>query len=220
MGGDIVPAFVSRGEAGGLRLQGQRRPRHVRRATADYWRDVGTLASYHEAHLDLVSALPVFNLYNADWPIYTHARPLPPAKLVHDDQELAPQANETLLSPGVVVSGASVQRSVLSPRVFVESGAEVTDSVLLDDVVVGRGARVHRAILDKNVVIPPGAEIGVDSDADAACGLTVRDGLTVLGKGESVPESCRRRPAGRPQRSGREARGTRLTVSPGARTAG
>jgi len=83
---------------------------------------------------------------------------------------------------------------VLSPRVFVESGAEVTDSVLLDDVVVGRGARVHRAILDKNVVVPPGVEIGVDSEADASCGLTVRDGLTVLGKGETVPDSCRRRP--------------------------
>ena len=76
---------------------------------------------------------------------------------------------------------------MLSPRVFVDAGAEVTESVLLDDVVVGPGARVHRAILDKNVVVPPGVEIGVDHEADAARGLTVRDGLTVLGKGEPVP---------------------------------
>ena len=78
---------------------------------------------------------------------------------------------------------------MLSPSVFVEPGAEVTDSVLLDDVVVGAGARVHRAILDKNVVVPPGVEIGVDHEADTARGLTVRDGLTVLGKGEVVPAS-------------------------------
>jgi len=87
---------------------------------------------------------------------------------------------------------------VLSVPLKKKSGAELTDSVLLDGVVIGKGARVHGAILDKNVVVPPGVEIGVDSEADAACGLTVRDGLTVLGKGERVPDSCRRRP---PRRS-------------------
>jgi glucose-1-phosphate adenylyltransferase len=197
MGGDIVPAFVSRGQAGVYDFKDNDVPGTSER-DRDYWRDVGTLASYHEAHLDLVSALPIFNLYNADWPIYTMHGPLPPAKLVHDADETPPHANETLLSPGAVVSGGSVGRSVLSPRAFVESGAEVTDSVLLDGVVIGKGARVHRAILDKNVVVPPGVEIGVDSEVDAACGLTVRDGLTVLGKGERVPDSCRRRP---PRRS-------------------
>jgi glucose-1-phosphate adenylyltransferase len=107
--------------------------------------------------------------------------------MVHGAGKMAPQADEALLSPGVVVSGGSVRRSVLSPNVMVQSGAEVTDSVLLDDVVVGTGAVVHRAILDKNVVVPPGVEIGVDPKKDAARGLIVRDGLTVLGKGETVP---------------------------------
>jgi glucose-1-phosphate adenylyltransferase len=186
MGGDIVPAFVSRGEAGVYDFKDNVVPGTSDR-DRDYWRDVGTLASYHEAHLDLVSALPVFNLYNAEWPIYTMQGPLPPAKLVHSAEKGEPHANEALLSPGAVVSGGSVERSVLSPRVFVDAEAEVTDSVLLDDVVVGKGARVHRAILDKNVVVPPGVQIGVDPEADAECGLTVRDGLTVLGKGEVVP---------------------------------
>ncbi len=186
MGGDIVPAFVSRGEAGVYDFKDNQVPGTSER-DRDYWRDVGTLSSYHDAHLDLVSALPVFSLYNADWPIYTMYGPLAPAKLVHGAGEEPPHADEALLSPGVVVSGSSVERSVLSPNVFVESGAEVTDSVLLDDVVVGAGARIHRAILDKNVVVPPGVEIGVDPAADAARGLTVSDGLTVLGKGEVVP---------------------------------
>ena len=186
MGGDIVPAFVARGEAGVYDFKNNEVPGTTAR-DRDYWRDVGTLASYHEAHLDLVSALPLFNLYNADWPIYTMYGPLPPAKLVHGAAKEAAHANETLLSPGVVVTGGSVERSVLSPRVYVNAGAEVTESVLLDDVVVGPGARVHRAILDKHVVVPPGVEIGVDHEADAARGLTVRDGLTVLGKGEPVP---------------------------------
>jgi glucose-1-phosphate adenylyltransferase len=186
MGGDIVPAFVAKGEAGVYDFRDNEVPGTSTR-DRDYWRDVGTLSSYHEAHLDLVSALPVFNLYNADWPIYTSYEPLAPAKMVHGAGKMAPQADETLLSPGVVVSGGSVKRSVLSPNVVVQSGAEVTDSVLLDDVLVGKGAVVHRAILDKNVVVPPGVEIGVDPKKDAARGLIVRDGLTVLGKGETVP---------------------------------
>jgi glucose-1-phosphate adenylyltransferase len=111
--------------------------------------------------------------------------------MVHGAGKTAPQADEALLSPGVVVSGGSVERSVLSPNVAVRAGAEVTDSVLLDDVVIGKGARVHRAILDKNVVVPPGVEIGVDSEQDAARGLIVRDGLTVLGKGQTVPSDDR-----------------------------
>jgi glucose-1-phosphate adenylyltransferase len=115
--------------------------------------------------------------------------PLPPAKLVHGAAEEVPYANEALLSPGAVVTGGSVEQSVLSPNVFVEAGAEVVESVLLDDVVVGKGSRVHRAILDKNVVVPEGVEIGVDPEADAKRGLTVRDGLTVLGKGERIPAS-------------------------------
>ena len=192
MGGDIVPAFVAKKQAGVYDFRDNEVPGTSAR-DRDYWRDVGTLSSYHEAHLDLVSALPIFNLYNADWPIYTSYGPLAPAKMVHGAGKTAPQADEALLSPGVVVSGGSVKRSVLSPNVAVRAGAEVTDSVILDDVEIGKGARVHRAILDKNVVVPPGVEIGVDAKKDAARGLIVRDGLTVLGKGQTIPPDDRAR---------------------------
>ena len=121
-----------------------------------YWRDVGTIGSYYAAHMDLVSPLPVFNLYNFDWPIYTSYGPQPPAKITPGEDGNRSMTTESLLSPGVVVSGGQISRSVLSPAVFVGSGAEVRDSVLMNGVRVGAGAIVRNAILDKNVRIPPG----------------------------------------------------------------
>ncbi|MGI8613779.1 MAG: glucose-1-phosphate adenylyltransferase [Nocardioidaceae bacterium] len=182
MGGDIIPAFVDRGEAGVYDfrdnvMQGS----HGR--DRDYWRDVGTLQSYYEAHLDLVSPVPAFNLYNYEWPIYTHYGPHPPAKFAQDAAGSPGRATDSLVSPGVVISGGHVTESVLSPGCFVDSGAHVQESVLLDDVTVGAGAVVRRAILDKSVVVPPGASIGVDPERDAALGLTVTEsGLVVAGK--------------------------------------
>ena len=128
--------------------------------------------------------LPVFNLYNAAWPIYTTYGPQPPAKVVKGADGSVPVSEEALLSPGVVVSGGQVLRSVLSPAVRVEQGAVVEGSVLLNSVRVGAGATVRNAILDKEVVVPPGAEIGVDQEMDAKRGFMVEDGLTVLGKGQ------------------------------------
>ena len=114
--------------------------------------------------------------------------PHPTAKLVRGRAGEPAQAYDAVLSPGVVVTGGNVSRSVLSPSVRVETGAEVTDSVLLDGVLVGRGAVVRHAIVDKGVVIPEGAQLGVDHDADRARGLQVLDGLTVMGKDERFPE--------------------------------
>jgi glucose-1-phosphate adenylyltransferase len=133
------------------------------------------MRSFYDAHMDVVSPLPVFNLYNYAWPIFTSHGPYPPAKVVHSD------VDEVLLSPGVVVSGGSVARSVLSPGVHV-AGAEVTGSVLMNDVQVGDGAVIRNAIIDKNVVIPPGARVGCDPDEDRARGFVVQEGLTIAGK--------------------------------------
>jgi glucose-1-phosphate adenylyltransferase len=135
----------------------------------------------------VVSPLPIFNLYNFDWPIYTSYGPQPPVKVVQGAGGLDAEIGDAVLSPGAVVSGGSVQRSVLSPEVRVEVGAQVADSVLLNGVTVGAGAVVRNAILDKNVVVPPGEEIGVDPAADVARGFMVEDGLTVLGKGQRFP---------------------------------
>ena len=183
MGGDIVPAFVRRNEAGVYDFKDNEVPGATDRDRG-YWRDVGTMRSYYDAHMDVVSPLPVFNLYNSEWPIFTDYGPQPPVKLAKGADGTAPVAEESLLSPGVVVSGGQVRRSVLSPASRVEQGAVVEDSVLMNGVTVGAGAVVRNAILDKGVVVPPGAEIGVDLELDAKRGFMVEDGLTVLGKGQ------------------------------------
>jgi glucose-1-phosphate adenylyltransferase len=186
MGGDIVPAFVRRQEAGVYDFKDNLVPGATDRDRG-YWRDVGTLRSYYDAHMDVVSPLPVFNLYNGEWPIFNNHGPQPPVKLAKGADGSPPVAEESLLSPGVVVSGGQVRRSVLSPAVRVERGAVVDDSVLMDSVLVGEGAVVRNAILDKEVRVPPGAEIGVDQDVDLKRGFMVQDGLTVLGKGQTFP---------------------------------
>jgi len=186
MGGDIVPAFVRRQQASVYDYKDNDVPGSTDRDRG-YWRDVGTLGSYFAAHMDVVSPLPVFNLYNFDWPIYTSFGPQPPAKLVQGGPGQQARVDEAVLSPGVLVSGGRVQSSVLSPAVCVDPGAEVVGSVLLNGVHVGAGAVVRNAILDKGVVVPPGARIGVDAEEDRARGLVVQDGLTVMGKDEPFP---------------------------------
>ena len=151
-----------------------------------YWRDVGTMASYYAAHMDVVSPLPIFNLYNFDWPIYTSYGPQPPVKVGQGADGQPSRTDETLLSPGVVITGGTVNRSVLSPAVRVDSGAIVSDSVLMHGVHVGVGAVVRNAIIDKSVDIPDGTRIGVDHEHDKARGFMVEDGLTILGKEQSV----------------------------------
>ena len=186
MGGDIVPSFVRRAQAGVYDYKDNVVPGSTDRDRG-YWRDVGTLGSYFAAHMDVVSPLPVFNLYNFEWPIYTSYGPQPPAKLVQGADGSAARADEAVLSPGVVVSGGTVLKSVLSPSVSVGAGAHVESAVLMNGVRVGEGAVVRNAILDKNVVVPPGAEIGVDPVADEKRGFLVEDGLTVLGKDQQFP---------------------------------
>jgi glucose-1-phosphate adenylyltransferase len=152
-----------------------------------YWRDVGTLDSYFDAHMDLVSIHPVFNLYNTEWPIYTNYGSPPPAKFVHGSQDRVGQAVNSAVSPGSVVSGASISGSVLSPLVHVHSFSAVSESVLLDGVNIGRSCQIHRAIIDKGVDVPPGVSIGVDHDEDRERGFTVTDsGLVVIGKGTVI----------------------------------
>lgn len=186
MGGDIIPYFVNRGEAAVYDFTANDVPGSTA-ADQQYWRDVGTLDSYYDAHMDLISPLPAFNLYNLEWPIYTRQSVSPPAKLVRGVSGAAGTALDSILSQGVVVSGAQVSGSVLATNVFVAERAEVSDSVLMDKVTVGEGAVIRRAILDKNVHVPAGASIGVDAELDRARGFTVTDsGLTVLSKGQEV----------------------------------
>ncbi|KRF06399.1 glucose-1-phosphate adenylyltransferase [Arthrobacter sp. Soil782] len=186
MGGDIIPHFVERGDAAVYDFTTNEIPGSTDR-DSQYWRDVGTLDSYYDATMDLITPLPLFNLYNLEWPIYTRQSISPPAKFVRSASGVSGVAHDSIVSNGVVISGGAVQGSVLATDVFVDEGADVTGSVLLDHVAIGSGAVVRKAIIDKNVHIPPGAKIGVDRELDISRGFTVTEsGLTILSKGQVV----------------------------------
>ncbi|SDF30821.1 glucose-1-phosphate adenylyltransferase [Blastococcus fimeti] len=177
MGGSIMPMLAAAGEAWVYDFSTNVVPGATERDHG-YWRDVGTIDSYYDAHMDLVSVTPVFNLYNDRWPIYTLPPQLPPAKFV-----LGGRAEESMVSAGAIIGGGAVHGSVISPGVRVERGARVEGSVVMDGVVIGEGAIVRRAILDKNVIVPPGARIGVDLEVDRQRYDVSAGGVTVLGKG-------------------------------------
>jgi glucose-1-phosphate adenylyltransferase len=185
LGGDIVPALVARGEAEVYDFSANDVPGATERDKG-YWRDVGTLDAYYDAHRDLISVQPVFNLYNDAWPILTWHHPLPPAKFVLEAPGRVGQAIDSMVCAGVIVSGGTVRRSVLSPGVRVRERALVEDSVIMHDVEVGPGAVVRRAIIDKNVVIPEGAGIGVDPVRDRERFTVSAGGVVVIGKGQKI----------------------------------
>lgn len=178
MGGNIVPYFVERGDAQVYDFTLNDVPGSTDK-DRNYWRDVGTIDAYHEAHMDLVSAVPEFNLYNPKWPIWTSQAQLPGAKFV-----LRGTAEDSIVGSGTIISGGDVDRSVLSPNVRIDKWAKVDESVIFSGARIGRNAVVRRAILDKNVIVPDGAEVGVDPEADKARGLYVSEGgVTVVPKG-------------------------------------
>jgi len=177
MGGNIIPMLSAQGRAFVYDFSANLIPGSTERDSG-YWRDVGSLDSYHDAHMDLVSVHPVFNLYNQRWPILSNIPPLPPAKFVEGGN-----AHESMVGAGSIISGGHVRTSVIASSVTIESGSYVEGSVIMPGVRIGPNAVVRNAILDKNVVIPANAHIGVDLEHDRSRYTVSPGGIVVLGKG-------------------------------------
>jgi glucose-1-phosphate adenylyltransferase len=150
-----------------------------------YWRDVGSIDAYYQANMDLVEVDPVFSLYNDRWPIYTIQYNYPPAKFVfaNEKEGRIGKATDSLISEGCIVSGGQVNRSILGPKVRVNSYAQVDECILFEHVVIGRHCRIRRAILDKNVEIPAGTSIGFDLEEDRKRFHVTDTGIVIIPKG-------------------------------------
>ncbi len=180
MGGDIIPMLTAQGAAQVYDFADNQVPGATER-DAGYWRDVGSLDAYHEAHMDLVNVHPVFNLYNRAWPILGHIPPLPPAKFVR-----AGDPRDSMVGAGSVISGAKITDSVLGFDVKVDEGSVIERSVIMPGTWIGRNAVIRNAIVDKFCTIPDDAQIGVDSALDAERFTISEGGIVAIGKGITI----------------------------------
>jgi glucose-1-phosphate adenylyltransferase len=155
-----------------------------------YWRDVGTVDSYFAAALDLVAVTPLFNMYNPMWPMISAPMHLPPAKFVFADSksQRIGIATDSLVSDGSIISGGTINRCVLHPRVRIHSYADVDESILMDGVEVGRHSKIRRAIVDKGVKLPPNTVIGYDIEQDRQRFTVTESGIVVVPKGAVLEE--------------------------------
>jgi glucose-1-phosphate adenylyltransferase len=182
IGGHIIPALTAQGSAHVYDFSTNNVPGQDDREKG-YWRDVGTIDSYYDANMDLLAPVPIFNLYNSAWPVFTSHESQPPAKISRGAGGEPSFVDGSLLCAGSIVSGAHVERSIISPEVLIHHDAHVTDSIVFPGVTVMPGARINRCIIDKNVVVPAGIRIGFDRAADTER-FTISDrGIVVIPKG-------------------------------------
>ncbi|MBQ2872268.1 glucose-1-phosphate adenylyltransferase [bacterium] len=157
------------------------------KSEAGYWRDVGTVDAYWQANMDLLSYLPELNLYSESWPLRTFNYNYPPAKFIWEEGDRVGTATNSMVSEGCIISGGSISRCVLSPKVRINSFTNVVDSILMENVNIGRHCEIRKAIIDKNVDIPAYAKIGVCREEDEARGFYVSEGgVTVVPKGAKL----------------------------------
>ena len=152
-----------------------------------YWRDVGTMDAYWQANMDLLAYDPEFNLYTKEWPVRTYNYNFPPAKFIWEELERRGMATNSLVSEGCIISGGTLSRCVLSPKVRINSFSSVEDSIIMENVNIGRHSHIKKAIIDKNVDIPPYTNIGFDRAQDEARGFYISEGgVTVVPKGAQI----------------------------------
>jgi glucose-1-phosphate adenylyltransferase len=180
IGGNIIPAMTKAGTAKVYDFARNQVPGETARDKG-YWRDVGSIDSYFDAHMDLVAPLPIFNLYNRQWPILTNPPSLPPAKF--SDRGIA---FDSVVGAGSIISGGELRRTVASYEVYAGRDSVVENSVLMPSVRIGENAKIKNAILDKNVVVEPGASIGFDLERDRERFTVSQSGIVVIGKGVTV----------------------------------
>ena len=181
MGGDIVPAFVRDAQCGVYDFYNNTVPGATPQ-DRNYWRDVGSLDAFHEAHMDLVSVVPQFNLYNEKWKIFTDQVQMPGAKFT-----LGGNAESSIVTSGCIISGGDVNHSVLSPGVRVDKGSTIDRCVIMNSVLIGHNCMLRGVIVDKSAVIKDGVQLGVNHDEDRARGCTVSDGgIVVVPKGAVI----------------------------------
>jgi glucose-1-phosphate adenylyltransferase len=184
-GHDILPSLLGRAALYAYDFQANRIPGESAEAPV-YWRDVGTLEAYYEAHMDLCGLVPSLNLYNRSWPIRTASYPDPSAKFTFDEAGQPGQAIGSVISGGCILAGGVVRHSVLARGVHVHSGALVEEAIVLDNCVIGRRSRIRRAILDENVTVAEEECIGYDLERDRARYHVSESGIVVVSRGSTV----------------------------------
>jgi glucose-1-phosphate adenylyltransferase len=177
-GNDIIPSVVERHRVHAYPF------RDSITGGRAYWRDVGTLDSFWKANMELIEPSPPLNIYDPDWPVWTHPAQLPPAKFVFDQDDRRGMAVDSMVSGGCIISGGLLRKSLLFSDVFMHSWSEVEESVVLPGVKIGRHSKIRRAILDRSCEIPEGMVIGYDPEEDRARGFRVTDGgITLVTRG-------------------------------------
>jgi glucose-1-phosphate adenylyltransferase len=178
-GHDVLPSLLGRAVMYAYDYQANRVPGESPEAEA-YWRDVGTLEAYYEAHMDLCGVVPSLNLYNRRWPIRTASYPDPSAKFTFDENGNPGQAIGSIVSGGCILSGSIVRNSVLGRGVNISSGSIIDDSIIFDNCTIGRQCRIRRSILDENVIFGDGVSTGYDVEHDRAHHYVTDTGIVVV----------------------------------------
>jgi glucose-1-phosphate adenylyltransferase len=181
-GKDILPRILSKYRVYAYNFEDESKPQ------AHYWRDVGTLDAYYEANMDLISVSPVFNLYDKSWPLRTWQQQYPPVKFVFADPERMGVAVDSIVSPGSIVSGGRVKRSVLGYDVRINSYSEVENSIVFNHVNIGRHSKIRNAIVDRHVSLPERTVIGFDPEEDRKKYHITESGVVVVIRDESMLE--------------------------------